>query len=142
MSNSNEGEGPRVINLDSSSNPPQKQMSEAEVMREQKRIQKQVAVELADYKKRLAASNEVKRLQVEELELANRYYHAKVEFRSLQPKMEELDAIEEAEAKEEKERQKKEYEAYFKKQNELEQAKKKEESKPDIIIPKIGKSRK
>lgn len=143
MSNSNEGEGPKVIdlNLDSSKPPAPKPLTEAEQLRREKIQRKQAEAELADYKKRMRSSNEMKQLQVEELELAVKYYHAKVAFRELQPKMDELDAKEEAERLELQKKQKEEYEAYIKKQKELEEAKEKEESKPDIIIPKTGKPR-
>ena len=138
MSNSNEGEGNKELNLSSATPPAQKPMTEAERMRQQKIQQKQALAELADYKKRLRASNELKQMQTDELRLGVEYYKYKVEFRELKPKMDELDAIEEAEAAEEKARQKKEYDAYIEKQKELE---KKKEEKPDIIVPKTGKPR-
>ncbi len=128
MSSSNEGEGGKLI--------APKPMTEAEQIRKQKIGRKQAEVELADYKKRLRSSNELKQMQVDELRLGIDYYNYKVEFKKLKPKMDELDAIEEAEAKKEQEKQKKEYDAYMATQIKLEEERKtkeKEEKKPLII---------
>lgn len=138
MSRSNEGEGGKLIagNFDSSAAPAEKPLTEAQRMQKQKVKQKQTMTELADYKKRLRSSNELKQMQVDELKLGIDYYKYKVEFKKLKPKMDELDAIEEAEAKKEQERQKKEYDAYMATQIKLEEerkAKEEEEKKPLII---------
>jgi hypothetical protein len=107
-------------------------MTKAQQERQEKINRKQAADDLADYVKRLRKSNEMKTLQVEELNLGIEYYKAKMEFRKLKPKMDELDAIEEAEAKEQQKAQKEAYEAHLKEQ---------EENKPKIVIPKTGKAR-
>jgi hypothetical protein len=119
-----------------SGKPPARPMSEAEQMRQQKIQRKQAEVELADYKKRLRSSNELKEMQTHELQLGVAYFNAKIEFRALKPKMDELDALEEAENKEAKKKQREEYEAYMKEQEE-----KKEKKKSEIILPKVGKPR-
>lgn len=126
MSQSNEEEGGKLIagNFDNSKAPSSKPLTEAQRIQKQKVKQKQAMVELADYKKRLRSSNELKAMQVEELKLGIDYYNYKVEFKKLKPKMDELDAIEEAEAKEEQARQKKEYDDYIEKQTKLEKEKK------------------
>ena len=106
MSGKTEGEGPKIINLNPDGSKAEASapvMTEAEMIRQRKFAQKQASLELADYKKRIRASNEIKQLQVDEIRLGIEYYKYKVEFRELQPKMEELDALEAAEAKEAKE---------------------------------------
>ena len=144
MSTDKKEEGPKIINMGvdgkAEQAPSPAPMTQAEQLRQQKARQKQAAVDLADYKKRIRASNEVKELQVQELELGIRFYKAKVEFRELAPKMEELDALEQAEAKEEQEKRKKQYEDYLEAQKKKEEEK--EEEKPKIVVPKVGKPRK
>lgn len=121
--------------FDSSKPAAERPMTEAEMIKNQKIMQKQAATELADYKKRLRTSNEVKELQVAELELGIRYYKAKVEFRELRPKMEELDALEAAEAAELKKKRDEDYKEFLKNQ----EAEK--EKKPTIITTGGGKAR-
>ena len=133
MSKEKEEEGKLIAgNFDSSIPPVGKPMTEAEQMRQQKIQRKRAEVELADYKKRLRSSNELKEMQTHELELGIAYFNAKVEFRALKPKMDELDALEDAENKEAKKKQREEYEVYMKEQEEK-KAKKEKEKKPLII---------
>ena len=140
MSGTIEGEGPKVIDLNADGSKAEAPViTEAEAHRQQKIMQKQATIELADYKKRLRASNEIKQLQVDEMRLGVEYYKYRKEFRDLQPAMEELDALMEAEAKEEKARQKKEYDDYVAEQKKFQEEK---EKKPSIIQPKTGKARK
>jgi len=100
-------------------------LTEAQQLRQEKINRKQAADDLADYMKRLRKSNEMKTLQVEELKIGIEYYNAKMEFRKLKPKMDELDAVEEAEAKEQQKVQREAYEAQLKEQE--------KEKKPSII---------
>jgi hypothetical protein len=129
-----EGEGPKVIDLKEAP-----VMTDAEIARQRKLQQKQAASELADYKKRIRASNELKQLQVDELRLNLEYYKYRKELKDLAPEMEEFEALMEAEQKEFQERQRKEYEEYISQQKKKEEEK---EKKPEIIQPKIGKPRK
>jgi len=87
-----------------------------------KRMRKQAAMDLADYKKRLRESVELKRLQVEEIELNIRFYHVRQEHKKVAV------LIQEEEAKEQAEMEK------AKKENELKKAKK-------IEVVKVGKAR-
>lgn len=64
---------------------------------EYKRMQKEAAMQLADYKRRLRESVEMKRLQVEELELNIRYHHVRQEHKKLQVLIQEEEARERAE---------------------------------------------
>lgn len=50
---------------------------------EVKRRAKQAAIELADYKRRLRESVELKRLQVEEIELNIRYHEAREQYKTI-----------------------------------------------------------
>lgn len=101
-----------------------------------KRYKKEEAVRLSAYKKGLRENVELKRLQVEELELNIRYYDAKVKWRDMIPKVEELEAIEQAEAM----KVRKEREALIAAQRE-EAEKAAGEKAPEIVIPKVGKPR-
>ena len=113
---------PDVHNAEILMNPP---MTDAQMARQQKIKMKQASDELSDYIKRLRKSNEMKTLQVEELRLGIEYFQYKTEFRELKPKMDALDAREEAEAKEQQKLQKEAYEAHLKEQE--------KEKKPLII---------
>jgi hypothetical protein len=81
-----------------------------------KRMRKEAAMELADYKRRLRESVELKKLQVEELELNIRYYHVSKEHEKIEALIQEEQAKKKAEA-----------------QKVMEEAKKQNESK--IIVP-------
>ena len=109
--------------------PEPKPLTEAEKARKEKITRKNAEVELLDYIKRIRKSNEIKQLQVDELRLGVDYYNAKVAFREIQPKIEELEAKEQAEQQQRRE----EYNEFLKKQE--------EEKKPKIVIPKTGKAR-
>lgn len=112
---------------------------EAERQKMEKEMRKRAAMELADYKKRLRESNEVKSLQVEELKLNIDFYTYKKQWMEVQPEMEALEARERAMIAEEKEKQHKELEA---KQKEAEKKRiEAEKKKPEIIVPKTGKPR-
>lgn len=65
-----------------------------------KRMRKDTAIQLADYKKRLKESVELKRLQVEELELNIKFYHVSKEYQSIELLMMEEQAKEAAERQE------------------------------------------
>jgi hypothetical protein len=117
-----------------------KPLTQAEInkrQREEAATRKAAATELADYKKRLRASNDLKREQCEEIELNIRFYHAKKQWLEMQDKIEELEAKEQALIAEEKKKQKEFMEELKKKA----EAKEKEEKAPDIIVPKTGKPR-
>lgn len=101
-----------------------------------KQYKKQEAVRLSAYKKGLRENVELKRLQVEELELNIRYYDAKVKWRGMIPKVEELEALEQAEAM----KVRKERDALIAAQRE-EAEKAAAEKVPEIVIPKVGKPR-
>lgn len=64
---------------------------------EYKRMQKEAAMQLADYKRRIRESVELKRLQVEELELNIKYYHVRQEHKKIQLLIQEEEARERAE---------------------------------------------
>lgn len=74
---------------------------------ELKRMRKQAAFEMAEYKRRLKESVELKRLQVDEIELNIRYYHARQEHKRIQKAIEEEEARELAEEQKLKEEQEK-----------------------------------
>ena len=98
-----------------------------------KAFQKQQSVDRTAYKKALREGNDLKKLQVEELELNVRYYNSKREWLDLRDKVNALDAEERAIMQEEN-----------RKRAELiekEEALKVEEEKPDIVIPEMGKAR-
>lgn len=69
-------------------------------------LQKHVAQELADYKRRLRESVEMKRLQVEELKLNLEYFHYRKELQSVEKEMSEMEAKEKAQLKAEEESKK------------------------------------
>jgi hypothetical protein len=106
---------------------------EAERVRQAKIQHKQQEMMLANYKKRVREGNDLKKLQVTELELNIAYYHAKKEWLDLAPKMEELEAQEQAILKQQAEEEKKMREAI--------EAQEKKESKPTIIKGVGGKPR-
>lgn len=63
-----------------------------------RRMRKEAAMELADYKKRLRESVELKRLQVEELELNIRFYQVSREHEKVEALIREEEARKKAEA--------------------------------------------
>lgn len=87
-----------------------------------KRMRKQAAVELAEYKKRLRESVELKRLQVEELELNIKFFELRGKHRQVEAAMAEEEAMEKAQM-----------------QKMQEEAKSK--TKPKIEIPHVGSAR-
>ena len=112
------------------------QKQENERRRHDDAMRKNAIKELADYKKRLRSSNELKELQVQELKLNIAYYENKKLWMDLGPKMEELEAKEKAMQAEQMERRKKEYE------DSQAALKVTGDDKPTIILPKVGKARK
>ena len=111
------------------------QKAEQERIRNENIMRKRAADELANYKKRIRSSNELKELQVHELELNIAYYKNKKEWMDLTPKMEELEVQEKAIQQKAMEDRKKEYEAQ---QKALEDEK---NEKSKIVVPKVGKAR-
>ena len=112
----------------------------------EKDFRKQQATQLADYKKRLRDGNDLKKLQVEELELNIRYYEAKRKWFDLREPMEKLEEEEQAFLAEQKakqlEMQRLHKEAAEKRAAEAkEKADKEKDEKPKIIIPKQGEPR-
>ena len=81
------------------------EMNEADLKKREKYMQRNAAVELASYRKRLKEGVELKRLQVEELELDIRYYDAKRKWLDLQPQVDELEAEEQAKMQEARRKQ-------------------------------------
>ena len=81
-----------------------------------KKMRKEAAMELSDYKKRLRESVEIKRLQIEELKLNIEYYHVSKEHEKVEALIQEEQAKKQAEA-----------------QKVMEEAKKQNEKK--IIVP-------
>ena len=110
----------------------QPKLSDAQI----KQYKKQQAMQLSNYKRELASNVEIKRLQVEELELNVKYYHAKMAWRELQSKVEELEAKEKAEIAEMREKRQKEMEELRKEK----EAEKKPEKKIEVVTQ--GKPRK
>jgi hypothetical protein len=111
---------------------------------QQKAMEKNAALELAAYKKRLRESVELKRLQVEELELNIAYFAANKEWKKLQPEVEAIEAEERAKMQKERE----EYEAMIKKADKAKggsmptpEKMKKEEKAEKIEIAKVGEPR-
>jgi len=101
-----------------------------------KAFAKQEATRVAQYKKNLREGNDLKKLQVEELELNVRYFNAKKLWMAAQPELMEIEAQEQALVQKERaDRQK-----LIKEQEEA-ALKKAADEKPDIVIPKVGKSR-
>lgn len=99
-----------------------------------KKYQKQQAVQLSGYKKQLRENNELKKLQVEEIELNIRYYEARKKWKGMYEEVQEFEAQEQAEYL----KAKKEQEELIKKQKEDAE---KSAAKPDIVIPAQGKPR-
>jgi hypothetical protein len=108
-------------------NPDGSIMTEAQVIQRNKIMRKQAEQELLDYKKRLARSVELKKMQNEELKLNIEAYHLAVEWKNLQPKIEEFEAQEEAERKQREEERRKMME---------------KAQKPNIVGVTQGKARK
>ena len=102
-----------------------------------KAFQKKQVTELAAYKKGLREGNDLKKLQVEELELNIRYYDAKRKWLDLQPEVEKLDAEERTMIEEEQRRRRE----LIEKQKEEALKAVAEKEKPDIVIPKQGAAR-
>ena len=123
-----EGEG-KAIDMMEKMSPQQQEAAK-------KAFAKQEAQRLAAYKKNLREGNDLRKLQVEELELNIRYYDAKRKWLDLRDKVNELDAEEQAIIQEEQRRRKE----LIEKQKE-EALKATEKEKPDIVIPKQGKAR-
>ncbi len=112
----------------------------------QREFLKRQATDLASYKKRLREGNDLKKLQVEELELNIRYYEGKRHWFDLRGPMAELEAEEQKILAEERIMR-----AELQKQAEAEKPKitlkpkagkaKASAKKPEIIIPEQGKAR-
>lgn len=100
-----------------------------------KAFAKQEAGRMATYKKNLREGNDLKKLQVEELELNVRYFNAKKLWMAAQPELQEIEAQEQAIMQEEKRRR---AELIEKQREEAERAAAKPEK---IVIPKVGKAR-
>lgn len=104
-----------------------------------KAFAKQQSVNVAAYKKNLRDGNELKKLQVEELELNVRYFNAKKAWMEAQPELQEMEAKEQAIRQKETDDRNK-----LLKEQEVAAVKvKKAEAKmkADIVIPKVGKPR-
>ena len=101
---------------------------------------KRAQAELQLYKKRLKEGNEVKKMQVEELELNIRYYDAKRNWFDLQDKVEELEAEEQVLILKQQKKQHDLIEKQKKEALDKLEAKTKAE-KPNIVIPTQGKTR-
>jgi hypothetical protein len=101
-----------------------------------KAFAKQEATRLAGYKKSLREGNDLKKLQVEELELNVRYFNAKKLWMAAQPELEEIEAQEQAILQKERA----DREKLINEQREKAE-KSVAEKKPKIVIPKVGKSR-
>lgn len=105
---------------------------------------------LQEYKKRLRENVEIKRLQVEELELNTRFYVAKEAWVDMQKRIPEIEEKEAKHIAEEEEKAKKEREKMIKAMEEKKKAAEKEakknekqekQEKPEIVIAKQGKPR-
>lgn len=111
----------------------------------EKDFKKQQAVNLAEYKKRLREGNDLKKLQVEELELNIRYYEGKRKWFDLREAMEELEKEEQILlAQEQARRQEAERlqtEALEKVKGKNPATKKPAAKSPKIIVPKQGEPR-
>lgn len=93
----NEEEGKTVaMNPEEEKKPkaPAKEYSPEQV----KRMRKEAAMELADYKKRLRESVELKELQVRELELNIKFYHVSKEHEKIEELIRQEEAKRKAEA--------------------------------------------
>jgi hypothetical protein len=100
-----------------------------------KAFAKQESTRVAAYKKGLREGNDLKKLQVEELELNVRYFNAKKLWMAAQPELQEIEAQEQAIMQEEKRRR---AELIEKQREEAERAAVKPEK---LVIPKVGKVR-
>lgn len=114
----------------------EKKMTPEQEAAAMKKYQKQQAVQLSAYKKQLRENNELKKLQVEEIELNIRYYQARKNWKGMFKEVEEFEAQEKAEYQE---AQRKQAELIKKQQEEAEKAVAAET--PEIVIPKVGKAR-
>jgi hypothetical protein len=85
--------------------------TDAQLQREQNIQRKRAQDELNNYKKRIRDSNELKRLQVEELELNLAFYKNKAEWLETIPLMEALEVKEKEMNDAAREKARKEYEA-------------------------------
>lgn len=85
-------------------------LTEAQQQREAAIQRKRANDELASYKKRIRESNELKRLQVEELELNIAYHDNKKQWMDLAPSMLELEEREQKIQEEQQEARRKEFE--------------------------------
>ena len=113
-----------------------RKMSDAEQAKARKEYERRKSIELSAYRKDLRANVELKRLQVEELELNIRFYESKVKWLELAPKLEEIEAQEQAILKEKS----LQMEALQKKMKETEAAH--ADKPPKIVVPKQGEARK
>ena len=102
-----------------------------------KAFAKQESTRLSAYKKNLREGNDLKKLQVEELELNVRYFNAKKLWMAAQPELQEIEAQEQAIVQKERA----DREKLIKEQREKAEKKVAAEEKPEIVIPKVGKSR-
>ena len=110
-------------------------MTSAQQEAAKKAYHRQEATKLAAYKKGLREGNDLKKLQVEELELNVRYFNAKKLWMAAQPELMEIEAQEQAIAQ----KQRAEQQALIKEQEEI-ALKKAADEVPEIVIPKIGKA--
>lgn len=135
MSQSNEGEGKLPEGAKVEVQPTKlSKAQEQQRARMEQQMRQEAERELNDYKKRLTKSNELKRLQVEELQLNIAYYEKKKEWLDLIPKMDDLEAKEKKMMQEEEEKN-----ARLLAEQQEKAAK---EKKPDIVLPKQGVPRK
>jgi hypothetical protein len=104
----------------------------------EKAFRKQQATDMSAYKKRLREGNDLKKLQVEELELNVRYFNAKKLWLAAQPELDEIEAQEQAAIQEE---QRKRRELIEKQKEEAEKSVGAKEKTPEIVVPKQGKAR-
>jgi len=130
-------EGGKLVTM-----PPQEETlskkQEQERFRMQETMRKNAERDLADYRKRLRLSNELKTLQNEEIELNISHYKLKESWlNDYYPKMEALEKKEKEimEAEDKKNREE------AKKQAEEAEKRKKDAEKPDIVVSKMGKAR-
>ncbi len=123
---------------------------EQKQQREEKQRKLAEQKQYSDYKKRLRDNVEIKRLQVEELELNTRFYMAKEAWLEMQKRIPEIEAKEAKHIAEEEEKAKKQREEMIKAMEEKKKAAEKEakknqkqekQEKPDILIAKQGKAR-
>jgi len=115
----------------------EKRKAEVEQAKAEKEYKKQAATDLAAYKKRLKEGNELKLMQIEELELNIRYYDAKRKWLDLQSEVDKLEAEEQVLIKKERKRQAE----FIELQKKAALKKAEENEKVDLVIPEIGKSR-